>query len=130
LAVLEKDLTATSKYLSLKINDLIINAIKDIKGYEITKLDLTKIDDAPTDYFIICHGNSDTQVKAIASNIVKEIKLQTKELPNHVEGQLSGEWVLVDYFTTVVHVFHKEKREFYNLEALWSDAVVTQYDSL
>ncbi len=130
MTILEKKLSSTKNYSISKINELIINAIRDKKGHEILKLDLTQLHDAPADYFIICHGNSDTQVKAIANSIVKEIKDHTKQLPNHVEGQQNGTWVLVDYFNTVVHIFHKEKRGFYNLEALWSDAISTQYDSL
>jgi ribosome-associated protein len=130
LIVLEKDLNPSIELSTSKINDLIINSIQETKGNGITKLDLTQLDDSPTDYFIICHGNSDTQVKAIANNIVKEIKEKTGQLPNHVEGQQGGSWVLVDYFTTVVHIFYKDKRKFYNLEALWSDAISTQYESL
>lgn len=129
MIVLEKGLTST-KTSSSKINELIISAIQDTKGHEVLKLDLTQLDDSPADYFIICHGNSDTQVKAIANNIVKEVKQETGQTPNHVEGQQNGMWVLVDYFNTIVHVFYKDKRGFYNLEALWSDAISTQYENL
>ena len=115
---------------SQELNDLIIDAIQDIKGKNIVKLDLRHLDESPTDFFIICEGESSTQVKAIAANIQKCIKQKLQTLPSYVEGAQSAVWVLVDYFTTVVHVFHPEKRVFYELEDLWSDAQFTEYANL
>jgi ribosome-associated protein len=132
LALLQKDLnTATEgRNLSTKeFNNLIIEAIKDKKGQGIVKLDLRHLE-ASADFYIICHGNSDTQAKAIAGGVHKTIKEATDQLPNHIEGMNNGTWVLVDYFTVLVHVFHKESRQFYNLEALWSDAKITEYQDL
>ena len=132
LALLQKDLnTATEgRNLSTKeFNNLIIEAIKDKKEQGIVKLDLRHLE-ASADFYIICHGNSDTQAKAIAGGVHKTIKEATDQLPNHIEGMNNGTWVLVDYFTVLVHVFHKESRQFYNLEALWSDAKITEYQDL
>ena len=112
------------------LNDLIIDSIQDIKGKNIVKLDLRMLGDSPADFFIICEGNSSTQVKAIAGNIQKRLKEEMGILPNHVEGTQSALWVCMDYFNIVVHIFHPESRSFYELEDLWSDAKVTQYDSL
>ncbi|MEM6320309.1 MAG: ribosome silencing factor [Bacteroidota bacterium] len=111
-------------------NDLILESIQEIKGKKIVKLDLRAIDETPTDFFFICEGDSNTQVKAIAENIRKRIKEQTGMLPAHVEGLQTALWVLVDYFNVVVHIFYPEKRAFYDLEGLWSDAAFTEYDSL
>lgn len=112
------------------LNDLIINSIADIKGKHIVKMDLRSLEDTPADFFIICEGDSSTQVKAIADNIHKRLKQEIGVLPLHVEGKQGGRWICVDYFTTVVHVFYPETRVFYALEELWSDAFVTEYDTL
>ncbi len=113
-----------------ELNDLIIESIQDIKGKNIVKLDLRALDDAPAEYFIICEGDSNTQVKALADNIQRRIKEEYGVLPSHVEGMRNALWVCVDYFSTVVHVFYRETRTFYELEDLWSDAAFTEYDSL
>lgn len=110
-----------------KLNDLIIDAIQDIKGKKIVKLDLRHIEDAPADFFIICEGDSTTQIKAISLNIEKRCREELGLKSVHVEGLLGAKWVLVDFFNTVVHVFYPETREFYDLEDLWSDAIVTTY---
>lgn len=113
-----------------ELNDLIIDAIQDIKGKNILKLDLRHLEDAPTDFFIVCEGESTTQVKAISDNLLRRLKTEARLSPSHVEGQKSALWICVDFFTTVVHVFHKETRSFYELEDLWGDAIFTEYDSL
>jgi len=119
-----------TKVSSLELNDLIVDSIKDIKGKSITKLDLRDLDDAATDFFIICQGDSTTQIKALADNIHKRVKEEIGLRPSHVEGRNSAKWILVDYFTTVVHIFYPETRTFYDLEDLWSDAKMTHYESL
>ena len=112
------------------LNALIIDSIQDIKGHNIIKLDLRHLTESPTDFFIICTGDSNTQVKAIADNVYLRIKKEGYSLPSHFEGQENALWILLDYFTTVVHVFYKETREFYQLEDLWGDAIFTEYDNL
>ncbi len=112
------------------LNNLIIDSIQDIKGKNIVKLDLRKLDDAPTDFFIICEGDSNTQVKAISENIYKRLKQEDGQVPVHVEGKQNARWICMDYFYTVVHVFYRETREFYGLEELWSDAKFTEYENL
>jgi ribosome-associated protein len=110
--------------------DLIVDSIQDIKGKNIVKLDLRELDDAPTDFFIICEGDSTTQVKAIADNVHKNLKEAIGSLPLHYEGQQNAKWVCLDYFDVVVHVFYPETRAFYELEKLWSDAGTTEYQNL
>ncbi|MEZ4993937.1 MAG: ribosome silencing factor [Saprospiraceae bacterium] len=113
-----------------ELNELIIDSIHDIKGKNVVKLDLRHLEEAPTDFFIICEGDSNTQVKAIADNVYRRLKDEVGILPNHTEGQRESLWVCVDYFTTVVHVFYREKRSFYDLENLWSDAKFVEYETL
>ncbi len=108
-------------------NDLIIDGIRDIKGKNIVKLDLRDVAGAPADYFIICQGESTTQVSSIAQNIHKRLKQEMKALPIGFEGKNDSTWMLIDYFNTVVHIFHPTAREFYNLEGLWSDAKFSKY---
>ena len=107
-----------------------IDAIQDIKGKHIVKLDLRQIEDAPTDYFIICEGDSNTQVKAISDNVHKRLKDELGAFPSHVEGTGSSTWICLDYFNTVVHVFYRETRSYYELEDLWGDAQFTEYETL
>jgi ribosome-associated protein len=112
------------------LNDLIIDSITDIKGKKIVKLDLRALDDAPTEYFIICEGDSNTQIRAIAENIHFRVKQELGQSPAHLEGLQSARWVCLDYFSTVVHVFHREARAFYGLEDLWNDAQFTEYENI
>lgn len=106
----------------------IIEAALDKKAHNLIQIDLREIQEAVTDFFIICHGDSDVQAKAIAANVEKEIKEQFGIKPFYSEGQSQADWVLLDYFDVVVHVFQREKRDFYQLEELWSDGKVTRYD--
>lgn len=121
-----------SKKLSAEegLLDLIIDSIQDIKGKNILKLDLRKLDDAPADFFIICEGDSNTQVKAISGNIEKRLKTEVGQRPLHVEGIQNSRWICMDYFNIVIHVFYRETRAFYELEDLWSDAKFTEYENL
>ncbi len=113
-----------------KLNDLIIDSIQDIKGKNLVKIDLRHLEEAPTDFFIVVEGDSNTQVKAISDNIHRRLKEEGLLLPNHIEGQQNSLWILLDYFTTVVHVFYRETRQFYQIEDLWSDGIFTEYQNL
>ncbi|MEY4934114.1 MAG: hypothetical protein RIS64_473 [Bacteroidota bacterium] len=112
------------------LNDLIVDAMQDIKGKNIVKLDLTHLHDAPTNYFIVCEGESNVQVRAISDSIYRKIKENLQTTPSHIEGGTQSNWVVMDYFETVVHVFQKETRAYYDLESLWSDAKTTEYQDL
>ena len=112
------------------LSDLIVESIQDIKGENIIKLDLRQIQDNPTSFFIICEGSSTTQVHAISNNIYKRMKYEYNDTPFSFEGKTNGNWILMDYFTIVVHIFHKETREYYQLEDLWSDAKATKYPNM
>jgi len=110
--------------------ELIIDSIQDIKGKNILLLDLTALHDAPAKYFVICEGESSTQIKAIANNVYRRAKDEAKVKAAHIEGQPGAKWVLVDFFDVVLHVFDKETRSYYDLEDLWSDASFRQYQNL
>lgn len=115
---------------SQELSNLIIDAIQDIKGKNILKLDLRHLDDAPTDFFIICEGDSGTQISAIANNIHKRVKEELGLHPSHREGQSQAKWVLVDYFNIIIHIFYPETRAFYEIEDLWGDAKITEYQNI
>ena len=108
---------------------LIIKGIEDVKGNDINILDLREIENTVCDYFVICNGNSNTQVNAIVGSVQKVVSKELKEKPWHVEGEQNGEWVLMDYVSIVVHVFQKHSREYYNIESLWGDAKITTIDT-
>ena len=105
----------------------IINAIQDVKGQEIISLDLRKLDTAISKYFVICTGNSNTQVKAIEGNIKKSISKNLEEKPFSIEGSNIGEWILMDYSDIIVHIFQEKTRNFYNIEGFWGDAKFITY---
>ncbi len=90
------------------------------KAQELMALDLRGISSA-TDYFLLCGGTSDIQVRSIAEHVIEELKRDGVR-PGHVEGLGGGRWVLIDYIDFVVHVFHPQARSFYQLEGLWGDA--------
>jgi ribosome-associated protein len=94
------------------------------KAHDIAVLDLREVKNAIADYFIICSGNSDTQVDAISSSIEEEVYKESQQEPWHKEGQQNKEWILLDYLDVVCHVFQKEKRAFYDLEGFWGDAKI------
>jgi len=75
-----------------------------------------------TDYFLICHANSDRQVLAIVDGIEERLARDLDRRPSHVEGRRAAQWVLMDYVDFIVHVFRDERRQFYRLERLWGDA--------
>lgn len=109
---------------------LILKGIDDVKGENIQLLDLREIDNTVCDYFVICSGNSNTQVNAISGSVQKVVSKELKDKPWHVEGQNNSEWILMDYVNVVVHVFQKHVREFYDIESLWGDAIITQISSV
>ena len=102
--------------------DSIIDGIQDVKGKDIVILNLSELPNAIADFFIICSGDSSTQVESAAQAIVRRTRKEVQQKPWHQEGTRNAEWVLLDYVDVVVHVFYKGIREFYNLEGLWADA--------
>lgn len=111
---------------SAKISELVVDGMSEIKALDITVLDLRKVNNAVADYFVICSGNSDTQIDAISESIEEVVFKATKINPWKREGKQNKEWILIDYVDVVVHIFKKDKREFFALEELWGDGVITK----
>jgi ribosome-associated protein len=102
--------------------DTIVEGMQENKAKDIVVLDLRHIESAVADFFIICSGESSTQVDGIASSVVRYARNELKERPWHTEGKTNSEWVLIDYVSVVAHIFYKTTRDFYELEELWADA--------
>jgi ribosome-associated protein len=107
---------------SEKLCDAIVKGMQEKKAADILVMDLRKVKNAVADFFVVCSGNSDKQLDAIADSVDQEVFKTMKENPWHVEGKNNKEWVLLDYFDVVAHIFKKDKREFFALEKLWGDA--------
>lgn len=108
----------------------IIGAIQDRKGVKITYIDFRKLETAPAEAFIVCQGNSTSQVAAIADNIREEVRTKLGNKPYNYEGYRNSQWIVIDYGNVMAHVFLPDVREFYNIEDLWSDANVTEIQDL
>ena len=106
--------------------NVIITGMQENKAKEIVSIKLKEIEAAICDYFVICHGTSNTHVSAIAESVINETLKTLKDKPFNKEGLKNGEWILLDYGNVVVHVFQKETRDFYNIEKLWGDANIEQ----
>ena len=104
--------------------ETIINGMQEVKGKDISVLNLKEIETAVCKYFVICSGTSNIHVSSISDNIRKFVSKEIKEKPWGTEGEDTSEWVLMDYSDIVVHVFQTQIREFYNLEDLWGDAKI------
>ena len=107
-----------------KLGRTIIDCIQEKKGSDIVQINLTNTDNSVCDFFIIAHGDSNTQVKAIAAHIEDYLRKQYKIRPLHTEGYKNSQWVLLDYNSIVVHIFQQETRDYYKLEELWADAEI------
>lgn len=119
---LEKDDT-------LSILQAVVEAMQEKKAKKIISLDLTKINNSVTNYFVICHAPSKTQVDAIYDNVIKVVREHCATKASNKEGMENAEWILIDYFDVVVHIFQEERRDFYKIEALWADAPAKKYQS-
>ncbi len=102
--------------------DAIVEGMQENKAQDIVVLDLREISNAVCDFFVICSGESSTQVDGISNSISRFTRKELQEKPWHIEGKTNSEWILLDYINVVAHVFYKDARPFYDLEDLWSDA--------
>ena len=114
---------------SEELSELVVKGMQEKKANDIVVLDLRHVSNSIADFFVICSGNSDTQVDAISQSVEEFVLKEDKQDPWHKEGKESNEWVLLDYVDVVAHVFKNERREFYALEDLWGDAVITRIAS-
>lgn len=118
-----KKVTTVAQTTSLL--DAIVQGMQDKKGKNITVINLGGLEHRVADYFVICDADSGTHVSAIADSLEESAMKKTGEKPYHSEGYQNAEWILVDYVNIVAHVFMRETREFYNIEALWADGEIT-----
>ncbi len=118
----------TEELIGAAMAEAIAGFASDKKAIEIVELDLRGVL-GYADYFVICTGNTDRQVKAIHDGIHEGMKKEHGLLPRRVEGLPQAHWVLMDYLDVVVHVFTPETREFYRLEQLWGEAPARVLDS-
>lgn len=111
---------------SEQLSEIIVKGMQEKKATDIVVMDLRKVKNAVADFFVICSGNSDKQLDAIADSVDEEVYKAFKENPWHTEGKNNKEWMLLDYINVVAHVFRKDRREFYALERLWGDADIQE----
>ena len=110
---------------SEELAQLVVKGMQERKALNIVVMDMRQVKNAFTDFFVVCSGTSETQIDAISESVDKEVWEATKQHPKSMEGKANREWILVDYYDVIVHVFKKDRREFYKLEELWGDAEFT-----
>lgn len=129
-AKLDRMKKAQGKPRANQLVETIVQGIQEVKGKDIVHLDLREVPNTAADHFIICHGDSPTQVDAIARSVERFTSERAREKPWHTEGKENAGWVLLDYVDVVVHIFHREKRSYYALEHLWADAIRKTYENV
>jgi ribosome-associated protein len=110
--------------------DAIVQGIQEVKGKDIVVLDLNNVPNTVCGYFVVCHGDSATQVESIARSVEEFTRKLAGEKAWHTEGERNAEWILLDYISVVVHIFHRDKRSYYALEDLWGDAARREYENV
>ena len=106
----------------------IIEGLQEKKAVNIVDLNLSKLENTVCKHFIICHGTSNVHVDAVANEVLDYVKKTTGQNVTFKDGFRNAQWIVLDYFDVVVHIFQDEYREFYNLEELWSDAEFTKIE--
>ncbi|HON19549.1 MAG TPA: ribosome silencing factor [Salinivirgaceae bacterium] len=114
---------------NLQFTKTLIESILEKKGEEITEINLSKLGNTIVDRFFICHGNSTTQVEAIADNIEEKLHQHLSIHAKNIEGKQNAQWILLDYYDVIVHVFYEPVRRIYNLESLWADGEIVNHKS-
>lgn len=115
---------------AFNLQEVIIDAITDRRGRDISIVDMTHIESAPLSMFIIAQGSSRTNVAAIADRVREAVQERTGLKPYNYDGYNASEWIIIDYGHLLVHIFIPETRERYRLEELWSDAAITNLPNL
>ncbi len=127
---MSKTKNANTENNMIQLRPIIIEGIQERKGHSISVVDLSDIESAPVSEFIICQGNSNQQVAAIADS-VRDYLLENYGIkPYNYDGYRNAQWIVIDYGNTLVHVFTRETRQLYNLEELWADAPIIEIPDL
>lgn len=108
------------------LTESVVRGMQEKKAKDIVILDLRGINGAVSDVFVVCHGDSTTQVDSIARSVEEIVDQECSESPQYTEGRSNSQWVLIDYIGVVAHIFLKDQRDFYGLENLWGDAQITK----
>lgn len=111
-----------------ELSKIIVKGMEEKKASDIVVMDLRKIKNTVSDFFVLCSGNSDTQLEAISDSIEEQVIKAGEKPPYRSEGRSGKQWILMDYVDVVAHIFLKDKREFFGLEDLWGDAQITKVD--
>lgn len=122
-----KKQTVTRINRNSKLFKTIIHSMQEKKGEKIVSLNLKKIPEAVTDFFIICEAGNPIQLKAIADFVEEEVKKKCGENPYKHEGRQGEQWILIDYVNVVVHIMLEAPRKFYRLEEMWNDALIVEH---
>ncbi|MFY0654171.1 MAG: ribosome silencing factor [Cyclobacteriaceae bacterium] len=109
-----------------QLSEIVVKGMAEKKATDIRIMDLRKVNNAVADFFVVCSANSDTQLDAIADSVEEEVFKASELNPWKKEGKVNKEWVLLDYVDVVVHIFKRDRREFYSIEELWGDALITE----
>ncbi len=112
---------------SNQLIDAIKEGLLEKKAKDIKLLDVGALTTL-TDYFVICHGTSETQIRALANSVTEKVKETLGEQVWKQEGMDARRWIILDYVNVVVHIFSEEKREYYGIERMWNDAIVTDIE--
>lgn len=112
------------------LTEAVVDAIQDRKGRDITIIDLSALESANTSELIICQGNTPTQVSAIADSVREKVQELTGQKPYNYDGYRNSTWIVIDYGYVMVHIFVPEARNFYDIEQLWGDGVITKVANL
>lgn len=111
------------------LKQIVVDALQEIKGHEIAEIRFTGCAEQPLfDAFILCSATSTTQAEALCDNVMRRVYEKKHIEPAHFEGRDQAQWILIDYFDLVVHIFLEEKRRFYDVEGLWNDADIRLYE--
>ena len=119
-----------AKQTAATLEDVIVDAITDRKGRDVTIVDMSAIESAPLSEFIIAQGSSKTNVAAIADHVREKVQQTTGIKPYDYDGYGASEWIVLDYGHVLVHIFLPETRERFRLEELWSDAIITDLPNI
>lgn len=112
---------------SKKLIDAIVEGLLERKAKDIKLLDVRSLTTL-TDYFVVCHGTSETQIRALANSALEKVKEELGENVWKKEGMDARRWIILDYVNVVVHIFSKDKRDFYGIERMWNDAEITEIE--
>jgi len=112
------------------LSKAIVEGMQENKAKDIVVLDLRQLNGSVCDFFVICSGDSSTQVDGISNSVTRFTRKHLKQKPWHIEGKTNSEWILLDYIDVVAHIFYKDARSFYEIEDLWSDAIRTDIPNL